>query len=113
MISMYGAWLASPSWAVDRWSRCRPSAHPHVVFGILVYYVLVRRVIASTMHAQIFATFGLMVFLQAGAQFLFGAALRRRQELAQRRRPPRRRDPADGADRRRPRRSSRLCSSTR
>jgi branched-chain amino acid transport system permease protein len=42
-------------------------------FGIAVYYLLMRRVLGAPMHAQIFATFGLMVFMQAAAQFAFGA----------------------------------------
>ena len=43
------------------------------LFGVSVHYLLVRKVLGGTMHAQIFATFGLMVFLQAAAQFLMGA----------------------------------------
>ena len=73
MISMYGTWLAFAFWGVDPLVSLPVVGALMFVFGILVYYVLVRRVIASTMHAQIFVTFGLMVFLQAGAQFLFGA----------------------------------------
>ncbi len=73
MISMYGTWLAFAFWGVDPLVSLPVVGALMFVFGIVVYYVLVRRVIAGTMHAQIFVTFGLMVFLQAGAQFLFGA----------------------------------------
>jgi branched-chain amino acid transport system permease protein len=73
MISMYGTWLAFAFWHVDPLVSLPLVAALMFVFGVAVYYVLVRRVIGGSMHAQIFATFGLMVFLQAGAQFVFGA----------------------------------------
>lgn len=73
MISMYGTWLAYAFWHVDPLIALPAVGGLMFLFGILVYYVLVRQVIGGTMHAQIFATFGLMVFLQAGAQFVFGA----------------------------------------
>ena len=40
--------------------------------GWLTYHGLIRRVLAAPMLAQIFATFGLAVFLRNGAQFAFG-----------------------------------------
>jgi branched-chain amino acid transport system permease protein len=73
MISMYGTWLAYAFWGVDPVVSLPAIGALMFLFGIAVYYVLVRQVIGGTMHAQIFATFGLMVFLQAGAQFVFGA----------------------------------------
>jgi branched-chain amino acid transport system permease protein len=73
MISMYGTWLAFAFWHVDPLVSLPVVAALMFVFGVAVYYVVVRRVIGGSMHAQIFATFGLMVFLQAGAQFVFGA----------------------------------------
>lgn len=42
-------------------------------FGRLTYGVLIRRVLRAPMHAQIFATFGLMIALQGAAQFVWGA----------------------------------------
>ncbi len=73
MISMYGTWLAYAFWRIDPIVALPVVAALMFVFGVAVYYLLVRRVIAGSMHAQIFATFGLMIFLQAGAQFVFGA----------------------------------------
>jgi branched-chain amino acid transport system permease protein len=73
MISMYGTWLAYAFWGMDPIVALPAVGALMFAFGVVVYYVLVRRVIGGTMHAQIFATFGLMVFLQAGAQFIFGA----------------------------------------
>lgn len=73
MISMYGTWLAYSFWGVDPVVALPAIGALMFLFGVLVYYVLVRQVLDGTMHAQIFATFGLMVFLQAAAQFVFGA----------------------------------------
>lgn len=44
--------------------------------GIATYYLLVRRILRASILAQVFATFGLMIFLQSGAQFLFGPDFR-------------------------------------
>lgn len=76
MIAMYATWLAFAFWGLDPLVALPAVAVLMFGFGVLVYYVLVRRVIGGSMHAQIFATFGLMVFLQAAAQFLFGADYR-------------------------------------
>jgi branched-chain amino acid transport system permease protein len=73
MMSMYATWLAYAFWHVDPMIALPAVGALMFLFGILVYYLLARQVLDSTMHAQIFATFGLMVFLQAGAQFIFGA----------------------------------------
>lgn len=73
MISMYGTWLAFAFWHLDPLVSLPAVSALMFVFGVAIYYLLVRRVIGGSMHAQIFATFGLMVFLQAGAQFVFGA----------------------------------------
>jgi branched-chain amino acid transport system permease protein len=40
------------------------------------YVLLVRRLLGASVLAQVFATFGLMVFLQNGTQFLFGPSFR-------------------------------------
>lgn len=73
MMSMYATWLAYAFWHVDPLIALPAVGALMFLFGVVVYYLLVRQVLGSTMHAQIFATFGLMVFLQAGAQFIFGA----------------------------------------
>ncbi len=46
-----------------------------LLFGLgrLTYRLLIRRVLRAPMHAQIFATFGLMIALQGAAQFVWGA----------------------------------------
>lgn len=73
MIGMYASYLAYASWGADPLVTLPFVAAAMFVFGVLVYYLLIRKVLNGTIHAQIFATFGLMVFLQAGAQFLMGA----------------------------------------
>lgn len=40
-------------------------------FGMLVYYLITRKVLKSQRYAQIFATFGLSILLRSGAQFFF------------------------------------------
>src|SRR5512140_1784973 len=76
MIAMYATFLAWQFWGVDPVVAVPFVAGVMFAFGVGAYYLLVRRVIGQTMHAQIFATFGLMVFLQALAQFVFGADYR-------------------------------------
>lgn len=73
MIAMYATYLAFATWGLDPLVTLPMVAAMMFVFGVAVYYLLVRHVLGGAMHAQIFATFGLMVFLQAAAQFLFGA----------------------------------------
>src|SRR6202163_4009592 len=41
------------------------------VLGALVYRVLIRRLLAGPPSAVVFGTFGLLVFLQGAAQYLF------------------------------------------
>jgi branched-chain amino acid transport system permease protein len=45
-------------------------------FGILIYRVLTKHIVGQSMIAQVFATFGLMIFLQAFANFLWKANIR-------------------------------------
>jgi len=73
MIAMYATYLAFFFWGVDPLVMLPFVAALMFVFGVGVYYLLIRKVLGGAMHAQIFATFGLMVFLQAAAQFIFGA----------------------------------------
>jgi branched-chain amino acid transport system permease protein len=73
MIAMYASYLAYATWGADPLLTLPVVACAMFVFGVAVYYVLVRRVLRGSMTSQIFATFGLMVFLQALAQFVMGA----------------------------------------
>jgi branched-chain amino acid transport system permease protein len=73
MVAMYASYLAFSFWGLDPLITLPLVGAMMFLFGVSVYYLLVRKVLGGTMHAQIFATFGLMVFLQAAAQFLMGA----------------------------------------
>jgi branched-chain amino acid transport system permease protein len=73
MIAMYASYLAFAFWGLDPLVTLPAVGAMMFLFGVGVYYLLVRNVLGGTMHAQIFATFGLMVFLQALAQFVMGA----------------------------------------
>ena len=43
------------------------------LFGVFTYRVLIRHVLTASLVPQVFATFGLLLFLQAGANFLWKA----------------------------------------
>jgi branched-chain amino acid transport system permease protein len=73
MISMYATYFAFALGGIDPLVSLPFVAAAMFCFGIAVYYLLMRRVLGGAMHSQIFATFGLMVFMQAAAQFFFGA----------------------------------------
>ena len=73
MIAMYASYLSYKAWGLDPLVTLPFVAVAMFVFGVLVYFVLIRGVMGAKLNAQIFATFGLMVFLQALAQFVMGA----------------------------------------
>jgi branched-chain amino acid transport system permease protein len=73
MIAMYASYLTYHTWGLDPLVTLPLVAIAMFVFGVFIYYILIRRVMGASMHAQIFASFGLMVFLQALAQFVMGA----------------------------------------
>ncbi len=73
MVGMYATYLAFATWGVDPLLSLPFVAALMFAFGVLVYYLLIRKVLTGSMQSQIFATFGLMVFLQAAAQFFMGA----------------------------------------
>lgn len=73
MIAMYASYLSYRTWGLDPLVTLPFIAVAMFIFGVFVYYVLIRRVMGAKMNAQIFASFGLMVFLQALAQFVMGA----------------------------------------
>jgi branched-chain amino acid transport system permease protein len=73
MVGMYATYLAFATWGVDPLVSLPLVAVLMFGFGLLVYYLLIRKVLDGSMQSQIFATFGLMVFLQAAAQYVMGA----------------------------------------
>ena len=73
MVGMYATYLAYATWGIDPLLSLPFVAALMFAFGLIVYYVLIRKVLNGSMQSQIFATFGLMVFLQAAAQYFMGA----------------------------------------
>jgi branched-chain amino acid transport system permease protein len=73
MVGMYATYLAFATWGVDPLVSLPFVTALMFGFGLLVYYLLIRKVLDGSMQSQIFATFGLMVFLQAAAQYVMGA----------------------------------------
>jgi branched-chain amino acid transport system permease protein len=71
MLSMYLSYFLHAGLGWDPIAALPVNAVALFGLGILVYYALIRRVLRAPMLAQIFATFGLGVFLQNGAQFLW------------------------------------------
>src|SRR5581483_6015222 len=75
MISMYATYYAFSLGHLDPVLTLPLVAAAMFVLGVFVYYVLVRRVINGSMHAQIFATFGLMFFFGADYYAVTGSLL--------------------------------------
>ena len=71
MLSMYLSYFFHASLGWDPLLALPLNAAALFVLGVVVYFALIRRVLKAPMLAQIFATFGLGVFLQNLAQFLW------------------------------------------
>ena len=71
MLSMYLSYFLHAGLGWDPIAALPVNAAALFALGVLVYYALIRRVLRAPMLAQIFATFGLGVFLQNAAQFLW------------------------------------------
>lgn len=68
MFTVFWAWSLA---RLDPLLALPLSAGVLFVLGVLVYRGIIRRILAAPMLAQVFATFGLAVFLRSGAQFLW------------------------------------------
>ena len=71
MLSMYLSYFLHTFLRLDPLLALPLNAAALFALGVIVYYALIRRVLKAPMLAQIFATFGLGVFLQNLAQFLW------------------------------------------
>lgn len=71
MISMYIAYWLYSLWHLDPMVSLPICALTLFALGVLTHKVLISRILQAPMLAQIFATFGLMVFLQNLAFFLW------------------------------------------
>jgi len=76
MIGMYTAYWTSLILRIDPLLTLPASAAVGMLLGLVSYYWLVRYLIRGPVIAQLFGTFGLMLFLRYLAQFLFGTDYR-------------------------------------
>jgi branched-chain amino acid transport system permease protein len=76
MLAMYVAFFAWALASLDPLAALPLAAASLATLGWATYHGLIRWVLGGPMLAQIFATFGLAVFLRAGAQFLWGVDFR-------------------------------------
>jgi branched-chain amino acid transport system permease protein len=76
MIGMYTAYWTSLLLHIDPLITLPASAVVGMLLGLASYYWLVRYLLRGPMIAQLFGTFGLMLFLRYLAQFLFGTDYR-------------------------------------
>ncbi len=76
MVAMYVTFFAWSLARLDPVMAAPLTAALLAALGWATYHGLIRRVLAAPMLAQIFATFGLAVFLRNGAQFVWGVDFR-------------------------------------
>ena len=76
MLGMYTAWLAATHLFPDPLVGLPLAAAVGALLGVAAYYGLVRHLLRGPMVAQLFGTFGLMLFLRYGALAVFGPDLR-------------------------------------
>ena len=76
MVGMYTAYWTSLLLHVDPLVTLPASAVVGMLLGLASYYWLVKYLLRGPMIAQLFGTFGLMLFLRYLAQFLFGTDYR-------------------------------------
>ena len=76
MLGMFGAWWISSHAGLDPLVVMLPIAVLMYGVGVLVYQVLMRRVQRAEAFTQIFATFGLALFLQNGTVAIFTSDFR-------------------------------------
>jgi branched-chain amino acid transport system permease protein len=72
MVAMFGSFWAWSLWRLDPLVSLPMTAALLFLLGIATYHGLIRWVLGAPMLAQIFATFGLAIFLRAAAQALWG-----------------------------------------
>ncbi len=71
MLAMFATFWAWMLGRVDPLVSLPGTAALLFLFGVVVYKAIISRILAAPMLAQVFATFGLAVFLRSAAQFLW------------------------------------------
>ena len=72
MLAMFSAYWAWALWRLDPIVSLPLTAAALFLLGVATYLGLIRWIIGAPMLAQIFATFGLAIFLRSAAQALWG-----------------------------------------
>ena len=73
MLAMFLSYYLWTFFGLDPLVSLPATAFAMFLFGLLVYRLLARHLIGASLIPQVFATFGLLIFLQAGANFLWKA----------------------------------------
>jgi branched-chain amino acid transport system permease protein len=76
MLAMFLSFFLWNLFGIDPIVSLVPVAAALFAFGILIYRALTKHIVGQSMISQVFATFGLMIFLQAFANFLWKANIR-------------------------------------
>ncbi len=72
MLAMFSTYWAWALWRLDPIVSLPLTAAALFLLGVATYFGLIRWIIGAPMLAQIFATFGLAIFLRSAAQALWG-----------------------------------------
>ena len=72
MIGMYSAFLSSTLLSIDPLVSLPIVAAVGFILGVMSYYFLIRYILRGPMVAQLFGTFGLMLFLRYLVMFIMG-----------------------------------------
>jgi branched-chain amino acid transport system permease protein len=72
MVAMFSTFWAWALWRLDPVVSLPLTVALLFGLGVLTYHGIIRWILAAPMLAQIFATFGLAIFLRSGAQALWG-----------------------------------------
>lgn len=73
MLAMYLCYFLWVFLGLDPLAALPLAAGALFIFGVAVYRLLIRHVLTASLVPQVFATFGLLLFLQAAANFLWKA----------------------------------------
>ena len=73
MLAMFASYWAWALWRLDPLLSLPITVALLFLLGLATYHGIIRWILAAPMLAQIFATFGLAVFLRSLAQALWGA----------------------------------------
>jgi branched-chain amino acid transport system permease protein len=76
MLAMYATFWASVLWGLDPLISLPLTVAALFALGIVTYFGIISRILHAPMLAQIFATFGLGLFLRGMAQYLWSADFR-------------------------------------